>query len=1323
MPDAVVESPAQPDTASADEAASVDRGRPEVVVKHRGFLRRWASRLMALLIAVVALMVLVGLVVTVVLRSDLPRSIAESTATSVLNLDVSIGGLAVGWMGGVEIRELAVRLPEPDGDEGPLVAEVPRVEAKLSPLPLLVLNVLAGGNPLPDSITVESPTIYLTQADDGTWTLPRAARLAGSGGGANDPDSAGGRISLPDLPDLLVTDGTLVVRDNTGNTRRAEGLAVSVTHPTPLALHASVTLPEHLTLEARLLPAGGPDHRIALTATGFDDLLAPFLAGLPTHEINATWDGTFADDGGIEGTLRLAAGSSVMDYGLAGDVRVDAGAGVVVRPDGLTATNLPTVGEVTVRGGVLRAGIAGQAPVVADHVLVETLDGRVLLREAAFDPAALTGSAAVSFEDVVLPGGGPTSGDATARLWLTPFGRVRATGELSAQGELAGRRVERFAAEFDAQGLAFRSFETMDVRFSLPERAVIADGQGQTELPEVDGLVQIRLADERPHLALARLTTPTAQGELSATGRFNLPQSDSPADYELAVSASGWPVALPRMAEPLPLSLEFSAGGELAEGQNAVQIRELSGRYGDLLLAGRGRYRIGVPPADFVGPMLPPLALEVIVTRSELASRLTPEPVVLPTDTAAVDLLPDREIDPDTIEVRDRPDAAVPPAEATRPTGVLRGDIRAVLGLLGDPAAGLFLATGDLATRDFGIGDYELGDLQTEIEATVIADRLRIRTRRDTELLGATIRRLSANIPFDDTKAGRIDLRFEGLSLARVVEAAALSGLDGTTGVADADLRLRLRGFSPERMELDGLIEARDVALASGLVAERATLAPRLERGRLEVPIVLSNPATLPGTPTVLEAFDERARIAIESVAVAEPAQEGTLRLVLSTDLTDPSRLVIDDLSASEYPLVIEPSMTGDGRAVAVEVTTRSERIVIVTGGDPEQDAPPLDIRGDVDALLRVFVGESPETLETVLSLDVGLDANRGAIELSRLAGRFPSAGTIAGGGRLNLEDPPGRSDVWVHSTLELGPLLDKLRVGSSGRGRLDLALSVRPVPVERPKGEILVDLSFSGQEASVDGVPIDRGQVLAYLSRAILPDGTPPAGPYDITLISTERIRLLAAGGVTEAYFKLRKRGDVGGTQVQVTLDTVDVQAAPLAALADVEVEGDITISTTVNGPLETDLVALNGQGRFDLVDGELARFNVINRILEQVDFIPIDIRDEAEFNYRFEQGDLVVRGARVFVDGVEIRGNFRVFGLVGETTSPRIEGQVLVLLQPLSAFQLPLFAQATEVLNAIQANATAFRLGGTLEEPVVRQVLLEEFGGTLGSILGIGR
>ena len=444
---------------TADPEAPAVRERETVVVERErrrgrggllGFLARWLWRLLAVLLILGLLGGLLFLGVTLVLRSDVPRGIAEDVATGLLKHDVSLGGLDVGWGGHVELTDLALRLPSEAGEgRGPLVAEVPRATAELGPLPMLAVKFLTGGNLLPESVTAESPRVYMTQDDDGEWTLPRSAELLASAGGKSDPNAPTGPITLPPLPALTVSDGTIVVRNNEGVERVADGLRVDADSPSPLIYQADLELPGFLDVSAELIPTNGRNQTVRLSATGLNDLAEPYLPGLPPLDVTATWDGSFTGDGGVAGRVRFDESSTLQGIGLGGAVAVSAGGagGVVeVAPDGLTLSNLPGgLGEAVVRAGTITAG--GPALGV-DDLLVEVAGGSVLVSTLTLDPDALAGTLVVGFTGVAPPGldDSSLSGTAEGSLWLSDYGEVRARLGVRGgrgRGREPGRDVQR----------------------------------------------------------------------------------------------------------------------------------------------------------------------------------------------------------------------------------------------------------------------------------------------------------------------------------------------------------------------------------------------------------------------------------------------------------------------------------------------------------------------------------------------------------------------------------------------------------------------------------------------------------------------------------------------------------------------------------------------------------------------------------------------------------------------------------------------------------------------------------------------------------------
>ena len=1333
------------------------RGDKVYLHRHTGFLA-WVGRLLrrviAFLLALLLILLLLGglvfLGVSAVLKSDLPRSIAQDIAGGLINHDLSLGGVDVGWGGHVEVRDIALRLPSEEGEgQGPLVAEVPRATAELGPLPLVVFKALTGGNLIPDAVSVESPKVYMTQDEDGQWTLPQAAALLTGGGGGGDPNAPATPISLPPLPELDVSDGTVVVRNNQGEERIASGLTVTGGRTTPLVYEADLSIPGVLDVSAELIPASGRNQTVRIKATNPGDLLTPYLGELPASlDLDATWDGAFAADGGVEGTLSFADGSAVT-YGqgaepiaLGGAIAVDAigknDALVRLDFDGFSANGLPGVGQVLIREGTV---VAGDTAVSVDGLLIEVLGGEVLVAEAAFDPAAIAGTVDVDFRGLAPPGQEDTaiSGTLAADLWLTEFGEVRAEATLESGGTVAGRTVEQFSAAAKVYGDGYENFETLDVSFSVPERIIVAGGAGETTpLPPFEGLVKVRLEDDNPYVELAQFDALEAKGTFKAHGRFYLPQpeDDLPAYYGLWIEGTGWPVALPRMEQPLPLDLGGVLAGAIGEGEGTgeVSIGNVYGSYGDIRIAGEGGYLFDDPDGLDV---LNPLRLDLFLVRE---TPPPPPPAGDPDGLGDGDELRDIEFD-DPLEarviVRDEPDAAFPPdatggqladeqdrfASADR---AIRGGLRSTLTVLGDPLEPRLFAAGDVRTRGFAIGPYELGDLRAALQATVADDRLGLMTT-GAQVLGADLR-VVADVPFAESEPGVVRVDVDGLDLARLTDAAGLNEPAAygepeaeplLTGTVDVEgLTLQLQGFDPNKVRGGGTVRVRDVAAAGvGSVADRVTIRPVLAGGVLTAPIRVEREADLPRAPAGL----------MDDADVA--AAPDTIELVAEYDLANGDRVAIRDLSADAYPILLDADALGGDLVGAAELTLQSDRLLVRFGesAQPQGEeafALPLLIDGRLRAGLHVLTGEARFDLSTLLAAEVAVTARGREVAIDDLRGELPGIGALKGGGKIALVDVPGQSDLWVHSTLRLAPLAERLELPRGGAGELDVAISVRPGPGDRPRGDVLLDVGFEGRRARWRSMDIDRGQIVAYLSRPDRPDGTSVNGPYDFTLLSTDRVRLFAGGGRVDGYLKVRDRGaDNGGRFVIGNLLVDDVQLAQIGPilLEKDDVEGDVDLRVNAYGPIGVDdgVAAFSGDGRITVDNGRLASFDLIQAILEATRFIPTQTRDELEANFRLEAGDLYATGARVFTSGVEVRGNFEVNDLIGGEVKP-IDGTVIVLAKPLAAFNLPLFAEATEVLDAIQSQGTALDLGGTLDRPQAVPAALGDLGEAVGALIG---
>ena len=1323
------------------ETPDGERRRMVVVEKRRGFLGRWLRRLVALLIALAVLLLIGWVGLSLLLRSAIPREIISSVATGALRLDVDLGDLDVGLGGDVEITDLAVRLPSREGqNKGPLVLEVPQIKAALGPLPLVAFTALTGGTPMPESVEVIDPSLYMVEYEPGKWTLPEAATLLGSGGAASDPDEPSGPISLPTLPDATLTGGRIVVRDIDGEERVADGMTLDAAKRSTLVYNGTFELPGYAQARFELLPANGRRQTASVKIGGLEELLEPFLS-VPPIQVEADWNGGLTSEGGVAGVLTFEDTTSLTGFGLAGTVSVAVeGETATLEPDGLRISGLPLAEEpVEVLAGTLN--VSPEAAWV-DDLQLAAYGGDLKVDGASFSLIDQTASFAVDFRDLGLPSSVVT-GRLDGDLWYGPFGDVRAQLRVAFGGEVAGQTVEQASMAAEVYGSGYHNFQTLDVLFTLPESRLIQGGAPETTpLPPLEGEVRVRLEDANPFIELTRFDAVRpmeGQGTFHAEGRYYLPQEDAPANYGAYVRADGWQVALPRMEEPLPLDVGVVVTGSIGdEGASPIQISELYGRYGDIRLLGEGWYLTG-PVADLGGQ--PPLSLELSLRRRD--PLLAVQPFVVQGGGPA---LPSGGATPDDLA-----------PQTTEETPLLAGTIDSYLSVWGQIVDEVDLkAVGTLETVDFVLGPYELGDVQSRLTASVQNEVLRFNTD-GAELLDAVVT-LDGTVPFDSERPGEVSLGVDGLALARLSELLDLQVNGGVVeGTVDVNLVAQLAGFDPDRIEGNGTITVTDLDLNAGRVADEVVLTPRFEAGKATVPIVLRREAVGLEDPTL----SPDARLIEGQLVPPADAEARELELVVEYDLNDAGRLLVRDLAADDYPIVLAPDVLGGEVTGAATISLASERLMIQFGdggGDPEGGIEtPLTVVGELAADVEVFTGPTSFDLRKFVGLQLAVSADQGEVSLDTLQGEIVDVGTIQGGGTLHLADLPGRSNLWIQSDIQLGTLAERLRLPEGGSGQLDIAISIQPAPGARPKGEVLADVAFQGTNARFRSVEIDRGQIIAYLSRADRPDGSKPAGQYDFTIVTTERIRLFAAGGTIEGYVKIRDRGKealqanpetatiedanpdgvTGNWFVQATLDMRALRLEQLGPIVgEDDVAGRLDLPVVIFGPLEPATqgfarlgeervespVGFNGEGSVTITRARLARWNLLARILELASFIPTPQRDSLALDFRLDNGDLFVSGIEIEADGAKVLGNATVRSFFAGDDAP-LTGQVVVLAQPLGGFDLPLLNELAQILDAVQANATAIKLQGTVGEPRPVYAPAEQVGEVLGAFLGTGK
>lgn len=1308
-----------PPAEEAKERPSPPQPQHVIIDSPHGFFGRWIRRVFKAITLLLVLMLIAFVGITVLFQTSLARVIAADVATSTAGLDVTIGDLDIGWGGGITLSDLVVRLPGEAEEQGPLVLEVKTIFTKIPPLPLAALQGIVGAIPSPSLVEVDDVTVHMTEVDAGVWSVLRAIELAsGAGGGGSSgsaPDAPKSAISLPPLPELRLSDAKVVFQNLNGDESRLEALSLHGRALSPLVYQFDVSTDDGpLAAVAKLTPHNGLTQEASLRVTPeLAAAIAPFV-GLPELDVDVAWSGKFTSDGGIDGMVTFDPTTQVAGIGAAGDVgfRLLPDGTILVEPPNVTdgddrrlrLTNLPGLTKpAEVIAGVLR--VTPEA-VVVDRLLLDAVDGNVLIEEAVYDLANQTATASVAFQQIAPTADMVIDGTLQADLWYGRFGEPRARAAVDFGGTAQGRSFEDGSAAIDVTGYNYRDFRTLDIEVSVPDGVLTRDPEGvEFPVPPIQSLVRVRLDAGRddvddPHIELAQLQASGSAGSVKAQGIYYLPQPDHeneakrPANYGVWVEAEGLQLTLPRMAEPLGLRLGVVAKGQIDDdGLHPVEITSLYGRYGDIDLFGDGLF-LPTPTDD-----TPPLSMQLTLLRREL-------------------------------------EAGDGEASNAAATGIA-GDLTASLEVVGSIADLDLTAKGDLSAAKFAIGPYELGDASTSIDARVTTDQLDV-LAAGSDFFGAKLS-LDVDVPFNEDEPGLVKLDLDGLSVMRLGEVADIEVAGETpTGIIDVDFEARLNGFAPDTIRAAGEIVVRDLAIANAELTDRIVLSPVYLANKLTLPIEMSRTV-----PIGLRNNEELARLLQaqndDDLDGFEPTR--TLSLSLEYDLDRPDELIVAGIKADAFPVVPKPGALGEGVVGAGLVSLDSEALVVTFGGEESS----LVVEGGLDLGFDFLTGPTALGLGTLLTTDVAITASDGKIELDTLRGELPGVATLTGGGTLQLADIAGQSRIWIDGDLKLDTLAQRLDLPEGGRGDLDFGLVVQPAPGERPRGEVLVDFSFSGRDARWRSVELDRGQFMAFLSRAPRLDGSPPQGAFDFTVMSTERIRILAAGGTLDGYAKFRDRrvldsnGQlVGDRFIQSTLDGRGLDIAQIAGLAERDARGALDFGVELFGPIgslsEEDAARMvggddasssvigrfNGGGFLRVRDGRLATLNFFRVILDATRFVKLSARDRLDARFRLESGDLFITSGVAFVDGIEIRGNLEIRQLFTNSTTQPISGAVIVLAKPLAAINLPFFAQAQEALDVLQANATALRLGGTLTNPTAVPALFSDFGSTLGALIG---
>ncbi|HEV8604124.1 MAG TPA: hypothetical protein VGQ99_02085 [Tepidisphaeraceae bacterium] len=177
--------------------------------------------------------------------------------------------------------------------------------------------------------------------------------------------------------------------------------------------------------------------------------------------------------------------------------------------------------------------------------------------------------------------------------------------------------------------------------------------------------------------------------------------------------------------------------------------------------------------------------------------------------------------------------------------------------------------------------------------------------------------------------------------------------------------------------------------------------------------------------------------------------------------------------------------------------------------------------------------------------------------------------------------------------------------------------------------------------------------------------------------------------------------------------VESVTPGAAPMT--------GGITGEMTLFGPLRLPQLQ-NGAAEVRLTRSDLANNAIIGAVYDamRLRIGPDEPNGTGRASLRLEQGVLHLTNLYYRNRGAEIRASGQALDILRGGDSP-IRGYVVGSARPLRELKFPFFAEADDILNALQKSVTTFHVTGRLHDPILQSAGFNEIGSDLrGFILG---
>jgi hypothetical protein len=550
-------------------------------------MRRWFFRI---LVGLLALIVLIIVTVQIILWTPLPRRIAMEQIEKQLGLRISADSLSISWWGRTRLGNVALGLPLSDKNFLHLQS--------LTIHHNTLIGLAVGRAFAIDEIDIDQPHIDILQDPNGQWNLQQVALLLARAGGSNTAQQSSADTSVPKLPNLRLTNGTVNLSDNQHHTLTLQPVTVTGDDQGTLVWKYNATIADAIIAKGELAPGGNWQHRVTLQAKNLDPILKGW--GITTTygaAVQAAWAGQ-ATGQGVAGTLSIQQASAMAiptlgNVTLTGAVELEsAAAGLTLRPAKLNLTSTYSLlPNIALQSGSILSDAAG---IHAQSLKLSALGGLANV-DASFDPQAQSVDLHATWSGLSLAKQTSKSGSLTASLRQPFAGQPVIKAELDSNGTVgdtadATATPNHWATQLTLTGQG-SSWKNIDWVLTAPKLACNTSGK-TIDLSNASAHVTQRL----PRITLTDLSLPEDTGASRAnSAAFTSSGAIDFASAKWNVDATGGFNASYDNA-PVPITLTLHALGD----DQKYQLKQLAIAMSDVTLSAEGSYDKNKPaqPVD-----------------------------------------------------------------------------------------------------------------------------------------------------------------------------------------------------------------------------------------------------------------------------------------------------------------------------------------------------------------------------------------------------------------------------------------------------------------------------------------------------------------------------------------------------------------------------------------------------------------------------------------------------------------------------------------------------------------------------------------------------